>query len=1370
MDHSELFESVRDAVGHGVKLTLRRKVQLEVKGEKVENKVLALAPHRAFLLSARIPSKVEHSLSYLDIKGIHSNEATQVVVECERGGWTLWCGSVEDVDQVLAHIGWCLLRISPAQKPMKKMSVKHPERAAALQAFWDQQGPPDLGPCGGFSHQYRCVCEHLHLPCREEVQWDVDTIYLSQDTRELNLQDFSHLDSRDLVAIVGVLEFNQWFTKLMAKDCKLSTDVCEQILRVVSRSSRIEELLLENVGLRSDFAQKLSMALSHNPASSLHTLHLSNNTLEDKGVCALSVQLTKHAMGLKYLNLSRTSLSPKGVNFLCQALCENPCMAATLTHLDLSGNSLRGDDLQYLHNFLSHDNHLHLLDLSCTDCSLEQTSACLLQGCLKHLQLLNMSKTVFSHRKCKEVPASFKQFFSSCLALSSVNMSGTRLPSEALKALLLGLGCNPNLSDVSLDLSGCELRSAGSQILEGCIAEIPNISSLDISDNGLDGDLSTLLVWLAKNRSIRHLSLGRNFHNIKSKNVAPVLDNLVHMIQEEESPLTSLSLADSKLKGELAIVLNALGSNASLTKLDISGNAMGDMGAKMLAKALQINTKLRTLIWDRNSTSPQGLQEVASALEKNFTIRFMPVPIVDAAQALKTNTEKTEDALMKMERFLLRNHESRKYLQEQAYRLQQGIVTSTTQQMMDTMCVKVQDHLNSLMFSQSHVVQDDVQVAENLMKDARNSKTLLPTLYHLRGGDLHGTVQEKLESLAGDVAAAMDDELQTILASMLDAAEGLCPHVIKRSGLRSELLRAGTERMTVPRSFITATLLEQSGVDIVNKISEVKLNVASLVSDRIVDEILDSLSAWQNTLAEHVTRKGQPALRPESQETEVLDVTVLRTESPEEEGEHPPEHVDACTLTVKSKRKSILVRMLRPVSVAFEMEFDLDKALEEVPIDVVDTPPPQLNKVTAPPPVLNWEELPPPVPTWEEPPPPVPTWEELLPPRHTPLEHHTKVRPRPKKRSKPSRVGCAATGSAPQGAAHQGMGKLDEGIDEFFSKKVIKVSLKRSSARATPSSTQEAAEKKPESRKSVFFNLIKTRASCSEKSQSTASVSPPPPASPTLAPPTSLVGKEPPPMSPVEPHPDPRLTDHGSFEADVEEEPEVRVEKETEVSVEKETEVSVEKETEVRVEKETEVRVEKETEVSVEKETEVSVEKKETEVSVEKETEVSVEKETEVSVEKEIEVSVEKKETEVSVEKETEVSVEKEHPLVSQHVGVPVLTSELLAEMKAKQDQMASQKSSSKQDGRLDAVQPGPEAAPRSDLPAPPQLHTQEPMEEQEVCHTDFLSETLKAPLPVPRLKTTLSGPQHPNQDGVRPSEGAVPTLSDSQSDEPPDS
>lgn len=42
--------------------------------------------------------------------------------------------------------------------------------------------------------------------------------------------------------------------------------------------------------------------------------------------------------------------------------------------------------------------------------------------------------------------------------------------------------------------------------------------------------------------------------------------------------------------------------------------------------------------------------------------------------------------------------------------------------MMDMMCVKVQDHLNSLKFTETISVLDDMKVAENLMKDARNSK------------------------------------------------------------------------------------------------------------------------------------------------------------------------------------------------------------------------------------------------------------------------------------------------------------------------------------------------------------------------------------------------------------------------------------------------------------------------------------------------------------------------------------------------------------------------------------------------------------------------------------------------------------------------
>ncbi|XP_053101591.1 F-actin-uncapping protein LRRC16A isoform X2 [Hemicordylus capensis] len=1071
----ELLESVKDVIGRKIKISVKKKVKLEVKSDKVDNKILVLTSCRAFLLTSRIPTKLELTFSYLEIQGITCNKPGQLIVETEKYNISMKLVSSEDVHEVLAHIGTCLRRIFPGLSPvriMKKVIMEPPERLANLQKLWDSQTVAELGPCGGFSQMYACVCDWLGFPYREEVQWDVDTIYLTQDTRELNLQDFSHLDHRDLIPIVAALEYNQWFTKLSSKDLKLSTDVCEQILRVVSRSNRLEELVLENAGLRTDFAQKLANALSHNPNSGLHTINLASNPLEDRGVSSLSIQFAKLPKGLTQLNLSKTSLSPKGVNSLSQSLSANQLFATTLTHLDLSGNVLRGDDLSILYSFLAQPNAIVHLDLSNTECALDMMCGALLHGCLQHLAILNLSRTVFSHRKGKEVPPSFKQFFSSSLALMQVNLSGTKLPPEPLKALLLGLACNQHLKEVFLDLSSCELRSGGAQVLEGCIAEIHNIASLDISDNGLESDLSTLIVWLSKNRSIRHLALGKNFNNMKSKNLSPVLDNLVQMIQDEDSPLQSLSLADSKLKTEVTIIINALGSNTSLTKVDISGNGMGDMGAKMLAKALQINTKLRTVIWDKNNITAQGFQDIAVALEKNYTLRFMPIPVNDASQALKTSPEKTEEALQKIENYLLRNHETRKYLQEQAYRLQQGIVTSTTQQMIDRICVKVQDHLNSLRNCGIDTIQEDLKAAERVMKDAKNSKTLLPNLYHLGGaswaganGSLSSPIQETLESMAGEVTRVIDDQLKTLLESMVDAAENLCPSAMKKEHIRQDLIEACTEKISIPRTFVKNVLLEQSGIDILNKISEVKLTVASFLSDRIVDEILDALSHCHHKLADHLTRRGKPLAHQESLEIELAEEKPAKRSiiTVEELTEiERLEDLDTCMMTPKSKRKSIHSRMLRPVSRAFEMEFDLDKALEEVPIHIEDPPFPsgRLDKRTSG------------------------FISELPSEEGKKLEHFTKLRPKRNKKQQPTQASVST--AVPQDGEQNGlMGRVDEGVDEFFTKKVTRMDSKKSSAKSSDISDPGEAtdeKKKRDSRKSGFLNLIKSR-SKSERPQ-----------------------------------------------------------------------------------------------------------------------------------------------------------------------------------------------------------------------------------------------------------------------------------------------
>lgn len=55
-----------------------------------------------------------------------------------------------------------------------------------------------------------------------------------------------------------------------------------------------------------------------------------------------------------------------------------------------------------------------------------------------------------------------------------------------------------------------------------------------------------------------------------------------------------------------------------------------------------------------------------------------------------------------------------------------------TEQMIDRICVKVQDHLNSLRNCAGDAVQEDLKSAERLMRDAKNSKTVRFTSGYVR--------------------------------------------------------------------------------------------------------------------------------------------------------------------------------------------------------------------------------------------------------------------------------------------------------------------------------------------------------------------------------------------------------------------------------------------------------------------------------------------------------------------------------------------------------------------------------------------------------------------------------------------------------------
>ncbi|XP_056666066.1 capping protein, Arp2/3 and myosin-I linker protein 3 isoform X4 [Monodelphis domestica] len=1015
----ELQESIRRCLSRGA-VHQQHRVKLETKPKKYEDRVLALTAWRLHLFPLKVPAKVESSFNVLEIRTFSTLNQNQILVETERGTVSMRLPSAESVEQVTRHVSTALAKVCPG--PGCLIRRGNPETP---------EGPRDTSPnsetststthsvCGGFSETYAALCDYNGLHCREEVQWDVDTIYHAEDNREFNLLDFSHLESRDLALMVAALAYNQWFTKLHCKDLRLGSEVLEQVLHTLSKSGSLEELVLDNAGLKTDFAQKLAGVFGENGNCVLHALTLSHNPIEDKGLLSLSQQLLCFPTGLTKLCLSKTAISPRGLLALGQTFGANPAFASSLRHLDLSKNPglLATDEANVLYSFLAQPNALVHVDLSATDCAIDLLLGALLHGCCSHLTYLNLARNSCSHsRKGREAPPAFKQFFSSAYTLSHVNLSATRLPLEALRALLQGLSLNSHLSDLHLDLSSCELRSAGAQVLQEQLGAVSAVGSLDLSDNGFDSDLLTLVPALGKNKSLKHLFLGKNF-NVKAKTLEEILHKLVQLIQEEDCSLQSLSVADSRLKLRTSILINALGSNTCLAKVDLSGNGMEDIGAKMLSKALQINSSLRTILWDRNNTSALGFLDIARALESNHTLRFMSFPVSDISQAYRNAPERTEDVWQKIQWCLVRNNHSQTCPQEQAFRLQQGLVTSSAEQMLQRLCGRVQEEVRALRLCPLEPVQDELLYARDLIKDAKNSRALFPSLYelgHVLASD--GPVRQRLESVASEVSKAVDKELQVILESMVSLTQELCPVAMRVAEGHNKMLSSVAERVTVPRNFIRGALLEQAGQDIQNKLDEVKLSVVTYLTNSIVDEILQELYHSHKSLARHLaqlrTLSEPPGGGGPGQEVSSQARGRGRHDHEETTDDELGTNID--TMAIKKQKRC---RKIRPVS-AF---------ISGSPQDMEG----QLGGLGVPP---GWFSA-----LGGNQPAPSGSWEGLseLPTHGYKLRHQTQGRPRPPRTTPP---GPGRPSQAPGPGTRQENGtatRLDEGLEDFFSRRVM---------------------------------------------------------------------------------------------------------------------------------------------------------------------------------------------------------------------------------------------------------------------------------------------------------------------------------------------
>uniref|UniRef100_A0A670IJT9 Capping protein regulator and myosin 1 linker 2 n=1 Tax=Podarcis muralis TaxID=64176 RepID=A0A670IJT9_PODMU len=772
---------------------------------------------------------------------------------------------------------------------------------------------------------------------------------------------------RDVAVSVTSLSLNQWFTRLCCKDFKLNLDILDQILHVLSKSVTLEELVLENCGLKFDFAQRMAQVLHNNPSNTLNMLNLSGNLLEDRGIIALSQNLEQSIKGFQSLNFARTSLTPKGMLALCQSLGSNRLYRTTLCHLDLSGNpgSLATEGADGLFSFLSQPNALGHLDLSGTACALDVLFDALGAGYCESLIHLNLSKNVYTHKKNSDVPVGISNFFSKASALQHVSLAGTKLPTEALRALLQALAYNHQLSGLHLDLSSCELKSAGAQVIQDLVSDASSIKELNLSDNGFDSDMVTLVLAIGRSRSIKHVALGKNFNIRSRETLADALHRIVQLTQDDDCSVESLSVAESRLKLGTSVILDGLRSRSScLVMLDISGNAMGDVGAKILAKALSVNTTLRTLIWDRNNTTLCGFLDVTRALLRNFTLKAMPLPITDVAQAHRSHPEKMEEVVHKV---------------------------------------------LPILYEAGNPVQ-------------QNSK-----------------LQHKLESFIEEVSQTCSSDIQTIMHASLVATQSLCPKLMQKNDFQDHLIASVPKKM----------LLDQLLTEMYSRLTEIQQSVTEAMVNGIADKILEELATVQGKLAKHLSKLAQ--------EPQVMNAAdwntfqqghrslwdVVEKDFQKEEYKMAAQWKHSCSTSI------LPTPGLNGLS---ELDFKVEAEDNKIGAPQAELSLSRASVKSRPASTKDAEAGSRLLPCTE----PASAQSLMdLPTAGEKLEHYTRDRPRPNRRNRQPPSKPNVQPPVRENDEDRSIARLDEGLDEFFTKKVIHEHLQPASlesclAAATP--------------------------------------------------------------------------------------------------------------------------------------------------------------------------------------------------------------------------------------------------------------------------------------------------------------------------------
>jgi Ran GTPase-activating protein (RanGAP) involved in mRNA processing and transport len=177
--------------------------------------------------------------------------------------------------------------------------------------------------------------------------------------------------------------------------------------------------------------------------------------------------------------------------------------------------------------------------------------------------------------------------------------------------VLQALARRPTLT--KLGLRDCAFGRDEARLLRVALCKIPSLQSLDLANNNLgNAELAELAPALYHNTSIKVLDISGN--RLNAMESAEILRDIIR----SNKTMTALDLSRSYFGRTTGTVVDGLGSNSTLLKIDLTSCHMGDGCVSTLARNLgSRNTTLQKLTLDNNLITSTGVGVLLETMEQS---------------------------------------------------------------------------------------------------------------------------------------------------------------------------------------------------------------------------------------------------------------------------------------------------------------------------------------------------------------------------------------------------------------------------------------------------------------------------------------------------------------------------------------------------------------------------------------------------------------------------------------------------------------------------------------------------------------------------------------------------------------------------------